>query len=228
MFRYLASFIGIILLTAAGLKLYGMAVDPVAKVGLLSVPWFQALIVIFELLLGCWLLSGRNSAEAWLVTAVTFSVFAVISGYAAWIGQSSCGCLGRISVSPWYALVFDIAILALLVLSKPNLHAAWESRKVAMCVCGGHFTPCIWHCGNTLVSGSLGAVLLWIFICRARLSAWRISFQRTLYRGYRTWQSWDFSYRNCPFYQSFYWSTQDCRGNCRLSLHHYWYVANLP
>jgi hypothetical protein len=38
-----------------------------------------------------------------------------VSLYLALAGQRSCGCFGRMTVSPWLTLIFDIAAMAALV-----------------------------------------------------------------------------------------------------------------
>jgi hypothetical protein len=58
--------LGLLLLLAAELKIYGFGVDPVARLGVFSTPAFQFLVIAFEVLLGIWLLSGKQSAGAWI------------------------------------------------------------------------------------------------------------------------------------------------------------------
>ena len=45
--------IGLLLITAAGMKLWGIPTDPVAKVQFFREAWFGAALVQFELLLVC-------------------------------------------------------------------------------------------------------------------------------------------------------------------------------
>jgi hypothetical protein len=78
--------LAVLLLAAAVLKLRGLAVDPVARIGIFSDPWFQSLIVEFELFLGFWLLSGWWRIEAWAMVCLTFIFFAGFSFYSGWIG----------------------------------------------------------------------------------------------------------------------------------------------
>ncbi|MBI2807075.1 MAG: hypothetical protein HYX68_19010 [Planctomycetes bacterium] len=58
MFSLIARCLGLLLLTAAGLKIYGFGVDPVARLGIFSAPAFQFLVIVFEILLGLWWVSG--------------------------------------------------------------------------------------------------------------------------------------------------------------------------
>ncbi len=50
--------LGLLLLTAAGLKGYQLATEPVAEDGLLTSRWFLIAVVEFELTFSLWLLSG--------------------------------------------------------------------------------------------------------------------------------------------------------------------------
>lgn len=67
---------GLVLLAAAGLKLAGQAVSPFAQQGTLTAPHLQALAVVWEILLGVWLISGVYRPAAWLAAVGTFSLFA--------------------------------------------------------------------------------------------------------------------------------------------------------
>jgi hypothetical protein len=89
--------IGVLLLTAAGLKLWGLRVDAVPSLGVLSSPEFKVGLIEFEVFLGVWLLSGKATVVAWFTAILTFVAFAAASGYQGWQGQASCGCLGRLS-----------------------------------------------------------------------------------------------------------------------------------
>jgi hypothetical protein len=121
--------VGSVLLIAAGLKVYGFNVDPVARAGMFSAPTFQFLVIVFELGLGGWLLSGQQRAGAWIAAMLTFCTFAGVSCYQGIIGQASCGCLGsKVSVNPWLMFVFDLAAIAMLLISRPDLKSLWRDR----------------------------------------------------------------------------------------------------
>jgi hypothetical protein len=114
--------LSLLLLTAAALKAHGLAVDPVARTGLFSLAEFQLVVIIAEVFLGIWLLSGKHPLGSWLAALATFSLFAAVSFYQGWIGQSSCGCAGRlVTVSPWWAFGLDVAIITALILVRPDL-----------------------------------------------------------------------------------------------------------
>jgi hypothetical protein len=112
--------VGLVLLAAAGLKLAGQAVSPFAQQGILTAPHLQALAVVWEILLGVWLMSGVYRPAAWLAAVGTFSLFALISGYLGWMGQANCGCFGVIRASPWAAFTIDVIALTLLLLARVN------------------------------------------------------------------------------------------------------------
>lgn len=112
--------VGLLLLTAAGLKLLGGAVSPVAQLGRFAAPSFQMALILWEVLLGLWLISRVERVGAWAVAGLTFASFAVVSGYFGSIGQATCGCFGTIDASPWAAFGIDLVVLALLATARPS------------------------------------------------------------------------------------------------------------
>jgi len=109
----------VLLLATAGLKLHGLDVSSVSKVGSLSSPWLQTAAFFWETILGLWLLSGSLRTYAWVAIVTTFFGFAVVSTWLSWTGVASCGCLGEIPVAPHWMLGLDIVTLGLLVWAKP-------------------------------------------------------------------------------------------------------------
>ncbi len=63
--------LGVLLLVAAGLKVYGLGIDPVGRAGVFSAPALQFLLMAFEVFLGLWLLWGRQPLGAWLTGLFT-------------------------------------------------------------------------------------------------------------------------------------------------------------
>jgi hypothetical protein len=121
--------LGVLLLAAAGLKAYGFGVDPVARTGIFSAPAFQFFVILFEIGLGIWLLSGQQPLGSWLAVLLTFTAFATISFYQGWIGQASCGCLGKkVTVSPWIMFGVDLTAVTALLICRPNLRGFWDER----------------------------------------------------------------------------------------------------
>ena len=111
--------LGGLLLSAAGLKLYGQSVSALPLVGWFATPGVQFVAVLWELGLGLALIVGRERAVLWLLSVGTFSVFAIISAYLGWQGVASCGCFGAIKASPWWTLTLDMSVLLILVFSRP-------------------------------------------------------------------------------------------------------------
>lgn len=120
--------LGLLLLTAAGLKLAGRDVSPVPQVGWFSMPTIQVAAAEWEIVLGIWLLSGAYQLGAWFASIATFLTFAVVSGFFGWRGVASCGCFGSMVTSPWFAFAIDVlALCALLLLSATG--ALGEARR---------------------------------------------------------------------------------------------------
>lgn len=133
--------LGLLLLSAAGLKIYGWSVSTVPSVGWFSTPGVQAVAVGWEVLLSVWLLSGLVPIGSWLAAIVTFVLLAGISGYLGWIGQADCGCFGVIEASPWLAFAVDLTALLLLLSVGPSVpdraredrKAEWQANGVIAC-----------------------------------------------------------------------------------------------
>jgi hypothetical protein len=122
-YSVVSRFLAVLLLAAALLKLNGLAVDPVGRMGLFSVPAFQIAVIEFELFLAAWLLWGKRPLGSWATALGVFAIFAAVSAYQGWIGRSSCGCFGKLAVSPWYAFGIDLTVLLALFLGRPDLEA---------------------------------------------------------------------------------------------------------
>jgi hypothetical protein len=118
--HYSAIVLGLILISAAGLKARQWATDPVGAItyllafGLPVSRWVMLTIVESELAIGLWLLSGLARVNARRAAMALFGLFALLSLYLAGSGAASCGCFGNLSISPWQAFGIDLtAILAL-------------------------------------------------------------------------------------------------------------------
>ena len=121
--------IGVFLLAAAALELFGLNVAPFAQYGRLMNTSVQFAAVEWEIVLGLWLLSGRRPLGAWVAAVLTFSAFAVVSASLGLIGQASCGCFGAVEASPWVAFGIDGAALVLLGTSRPDFRGAYQSAR---------------------------------------------------------------------------------------------------
>lgn len=151
--------LGLLLLVTASLKLQGLSVSTLPAMGWYSTRWSQAAAVTWELLLGLWLLSRKARVGSWLAAICTFVLLAGISAQLGWIGETSCGCFGRIKASPWLAFGVDITMLLLLTIGRPSpevlrreltrgaVEVGWFVLGVSMCfaLLGG---GAIWFFGS--------------------------------------------------------------------------------
>jgi hypothetical protein len=112
--------VGVFLLTAACLKAHGLFTDPLAQDSLLFTPRLLIATIEIEILLGLWMLSGWAARASRLAALTFFGTLAAASLYLALDGQPSCGCLGRVTLSPWWSFGLDVAILATLLFSRPS------------------------------------------------------------------------------------------------------------
>lgn len=108
-----------VLLAAAGLKAAGDAGMP-PPVDWLILPWARNLIIAAEIGLAVWLASGRARPLAWLAAVGAFAAFAFVSGRAAWLGQASCDCFGKVPTDPRWVFLFDLSVLIGLCAVHPS------------------------------------------------------------------------------------------------------------
>ncbi len=117
---------GAVLLVAVALKVQMVAsVNGVGQSLTMLSPRVQLLGIEFEALVGVWLISGYARNMAWLAGVLLFSALAAVSIYLIAFGQASCGCFGRVEVSPWASLTLDVASVALLLLFRP----VWQATS---------------------------------------------------------------------------------------------------
>jgi hypothetical protein len=101
--------LGVLLLSAAGLKAHQLATEPVLSTGLLDSRWLLMATVEFELLFGLWLLGNIWPKPTWAAALACFGLFTCVSLYKALSGYATCGCFGRVSVNPWYTATLDLS-----------------------------------------------------------------------------------------------------------------------
>jgi hypothetical protein len=118
-FRFVGVVLGVLLLTTASLKVHGLALDPVSQDSFLASPRLQIGVIELETILGLWLLSGWSRQAAWVAALGFFGILAGASLHLALTGQPSCGCFGRLTVSPWLALGLDLAVVTALLVCRP-------------------------------------------------------------------------------------------------------------
>jgi hypothetical protein len=114
---------GAVLLAAVMLKVQSSGTVVVRQVDLFP-PRARAGAAIVEALVGLWLLSGFWARGAWFAGIGLFGTLATVSGYLGLIGQTSCGCFGRVDVSPWVSLALDAVCVAALLAVRPRRTAA--------------------------------------------------------------------------------------------------------
>jgi hypothetical protein len=119
---------GAILLGAAGLKLAGVQASAVANSGLLPSAGLRLGLIEAEVLLGSALVIGIFPRTIRRVAALVFLIFAVVSFRAAWVGEASCGCCGRLTISPWWVFAVDVVIVVGLIGISPSPTSDSSSR----------------------------------------------------------------------------------------------------
>jgi hypothetical protein len=109
-----------LILVAASLAKYDSVTDLAMSAEGLDQDWWLVLSGLgIEAVLGLWLVAGVFPFTARRLAMVCFGAFAVLSLLKGLRGEPSCGCLGAVQLSPWFALTFDIAALALLAAVRP-------------------------------------------------------------------------------------------------------------
>jgi hypothetical protein len=139
---FIPAILGLFLITTAVLKIQGPADGALGQNVILFSPRIQFVAAELEMLIGLWLLSGWAKRAAWLACIAFFLALAATSLYLGLMGQSSCGCFGRIEVSPWKALGLDLACLIAMAIWRPALRAAAGAahprwRREALAISGG-------------------------------------------------------------------------------------------
>ena len=106
--------VGSILMCAGALKGYQLATEPATSHSVLGSKWIVAIAAEGELLLGLLLVLGIASrAVTWFCT-VGFAAFAAVSAYKGFLGETDCGCFGRVTMNPWLTFTIDIVCLTAL------------------------------------------------------------------------------------------------------------------
>jgi hypothetical protein len=132
----MARLVGVLLLAAAGAKLYGWNYQPTSETAWLAIPSVRAATIISEGLLGLWLLIGIAREGSWLASLAAFTCFAVVSARSGWLGLASCGCFGAATVSPWFSFTLDVTVLILLGVLRPLDGLGWRRQTLLWIVKG--------------------------------------------------------------------------------------------
>ena len=158
--------LGMLLIAAAGLKLFDHSPDSLDLMGLTVSPHWHTAVIEAEALLGIWLLTGAAPRLLWLAALLGFSLLAGVSLYLGIKGQPSCGCFGaKLTVNPWWALALDLAAVASLVWWRPPRgyrtgvpFSAMLRRALAVAVGSGAILAAVLG-GLTWMYGSPGEAL---------------------------------------------------------------------
>ena len=119
-FRWVHVAAGLLLLTAAGLKLAGLNSASLVLDDPLDQPWVRMAAIEWEAALGLWLLSGAYSSAAWLFGVGTFAAFAAVGVYHGVAGYATCNCLGVVAANPWAMVGLDAAVVTALLFARPT------------------------------------------------------------------------------------------------------------
>ena len=110
--------IGFFMITAAVLKGQQIAYFGVPQASLVRSLPLNIMLVIFEFLLGSWLITGLYGRVTRLVSIAFFFSLLQAALWLALQGRKSCGCFGHVDVNPWIAVAVDLAVLTGLVLQR--------------------------------------------------------------------------------------------------------------
>lgn len=124
--------IAAVMILAAVLKYHRLVAQPSFGHSVLDSQAFVYSLILVEVFVSCFLLSGMRPGLAWVVIAFLFSSFAVISLQKAIVGDEHCGCFGVIDISPFFVFAGDVAVL-LSALARiaifPNAHCLEPGRR---------------------------------------------------------------------------------------------------
>lgn len=108
--RYTAS---LLLVLAAGIKLYEIVSSPIWEDSALLPPFLHVLASLTELILGIWLLSGIWRYLLWWCSFVFFLVLSAVSFSMVLSGAADCGCFGALAVSPYLTFGIDLILVVM-------------------------------------------------------------------------------------------------------------------
>jgi hypothetical protein len=116
------STLGLLLITAALLKIHGLWFGTSLAGGLFASPRLQVATIEIEIIVGgLLLLSGRARRLAWGAALAWFAILALASLYMGLDGQADCGCLGAAAkVNPWWIFAVDIVAITALLFCRPR------------------------------------------------------------------------------------------------------------
>lgn len=114
------AFVGLVLALAAVAKLHQLATDLTPEVYQMGGPWVEALVIAFEVVFAFALWSEfRPGGMRWAAIGL-FTLLAVVSVVKGVRGDESCGCFGKVTVSPWVTALIDAGCVCALVGWRPR------------------------------------------------------------------------------------------------------------
>lgn len=112
--------VGGLLIFAATLKVAELTNPLSEKTGWMYATGIRALVAGIEGCLGLWMISGVFERAAWKACVTSLAVFAAFSLAKALNGEESCGCFGRVQVSPVATLILDLGLLVAVARCQPT------------------------------------------------------------------------------------------------------------
>lgn len=163
--------IGLLFLMTAGLKAYGLFVDPLESElhGIRSS--VQLIAVEIELLLGMCLVSGYGRRWSLRFAVTFFVIAAAVAARQVWDRQTSCACFGRFEVNPAFTLALDLLVLLILTVllrALPRGSQDYPRREGRGDLILGVAVPVITTVLLVTASGLLGVVDYHKWILRLR------------------------------------------------------------
>lgn len=119
----------VVLMAAAGLKTADLMSRPAELSGLWGSRELGVALVLGEICLCAWLISGLFYRWAWRGLIVVLGMFTAYNFYQALMGKSSCGCFGQVSVNPWITMVLDIVLLAIVIACHPRASVEQSGKR---------------------------------------------------------------------------------------------------
>lgn len=98
----------VVVLAAAGLKWYQLAIDSSA----MRWPLWRVAVIGVEVALTGWLLIGMWPRWSRWIPGAFFTGFSLIALNQALSGAESCGCFGQVKVNPWITFAMDVLLAA--------------------------------------------------------------------------------------------------------------------
>ena len=132
--RIVMTVAGVLFIIGSLLKIHQLLTEPIVSKGFWESWEFFVIQIPLELGLGIWLVSGLFRKAGWLISVLAFGLFIVVTLQKGLMGAESCGCFGRVHVSPWITFsLIDIPLFLLLLIFRPKgcklFPPPWPSAK---------------------------------------------------------------------------------------------------